>query len=237
MHAFERSNKISSFLYENNYVKYFDFACGGEYDKVTDKMKGVAHYRFNVAEKIGNALLTPLVKAGEYSEFSSFERTWIVLGVIAAIPAALGVLLKKIGETFNSKNFLRQQAIQKIEQMKGKQQQLDAVHIMGEESSNQSKKANELPGKIDKYVNNDLDKKAEIVTLFNEYKDALQNNTKIEGYEKEIDKFFKLNPELGEESKKFAKEAVNLLKKTENSFLGTPEMKDYEAILNELDKK
>lgn len=236
MSAFDNGfYKISQFLYENPYVKHVDFACREKYDPLTAKMKGIAHYRFNVMEKIGNALITPLAKTGEHAKRSSSPKAWIALGVIAGIPASLGALLKRIGEALNRKNALRKQAIQQIEQMQEKH-----FFLLFDEAGegfghiNQSMKLND---KIGEFVNQDTTKKLDVKNLVENYKNALRSNKNIDLCEKEIDQFFILNPELGEEIKKFAKDFITFVNKSENPFSETPEMKKYKAILAEMDKK
>jgi hypothetical protein len=83
--------KLYDQLTENKYVKYNDFRCQ-DIIEMDGRLDGIAHYRFNTAEKLGHALLK--------------QKSWALLGSIG-----FGVLLRKIGALFNAKAKLRDQAL------------------------------------------------------------------------------------------------------------------------------
>lgn len=228
-------DKIARFLYNHKAVRHVDFVCQEEYDSVTGKMRGVAHYRFNVLEKAGNILITPLVKTRENALHTEFPRTWIVIGMAATIPASLGILLKKIGEALNPKSALRKEAIQNIDDMKVKNFSIPIKNVGL--VFDQVTKAKNLDELLKEFTNNDHEKINEFMIIFNNYKNALRDNKDIEGNEKKINEFFILKPELAKEINKLALEDNELLKKAKNPFAETPEMLRYKAILDEMDRQ
>lgn len=78
------------------------------------------HYKFNMIERIGNALLSPLGycydewECAEAQGSSNWKKACIVLiGCAAALPAVVGLALKALGEAFNSLSTLRNDAIRR----------------------------------------------------------------------------------------------------------------------------
>jgi len=225
------NEKISDVLFENKYVQYTEFSCRDKFDIAGGGMVGNSHYKFNFAEKIGNALIAPLSHAGKRATHIIYpSRKWFYLGLLASIPAALGIILKKIGESANPNSARRYKAIEQIEELKSNR---FSYVLKGLDNVNDTYKLQrELKEKVKEH-NYDNEKIKKMNEIFKNYVHALKTNKNTTEHEESIDTNF---PEINQNLKDLASLQIEMVKRLEDPFGETEPMKKYRGILAEMDK-
>lgn len=98
------------------YVQSRNINFDTEFNENNQEIRCTPHYKYNRAERIGNALFTPLAKViNKYDETNSrcTKAAMVVVGVVAAVIALVAYAFKRIGESVNPNSVLRKGAIEK----------------------------------------------------------------------------------------------------------------------------
>lgn len=212
--------KLYDRLAENKYVKYRDFRCQ-DIIEMDGRLDGVAHYRFNTAEKLGHALLK--------------QKSWALLGSIG-----FGVLLHKVGALFNSKAKLRDQALGYYKQIVETRLPIfiqSQEHVL-QEALAAGNRYHEMAERFGK--THDIDPFRE---LDRKYEQAFKQKTDLSELAAQVRAFFLDEAAIAEvyfdaiAKKALADElTAKLMNPLETLEHHIPEIKQYKQVLEELDQ-
>lgn len=207
-------------LADSKYVKYNDFRCQ-DIIEMDGRLDGVAHYRFNSAERIGNALLK--------------QKSWALLGSIG-----FGILFHKIGSLFNKQAKLREEALTYYKQIV--ETKLPPFIERNENVLQESLEAgNRYHDRLERFG------KTHDVEPFNDidraYEQAVKQKGDLKDLQQQVRDFFKDEPAIADAyfeaiNKKaladdLTAKLLNPLETLENQI---PEIKLYKDILDQLDQ-